>query len=138
MWYSKILDVVGNIAKPVIDLIDKSNLTKQEKQEITLKMQEFQIEALKEANKLNILDSQSTSKYRSFARPTFLYLFYALILLSLPIGLLNYLNNDFYLALVDGMKTYLSIIPEYMITGFLTIIGVLGVGRTIEKINGLK
>ena len=133
MIYDKVISLIESVSKPIINLIDKSKLTDQEKLEGQIKIKALENEALKEAVKLNLLDAQSDSKFRSWARPAFLWLFYGFIGFSLPMGVLNYFGNNLYLAILDGMKTYLSIIPEYMIWAFSAIVGVNHIARTIEK-----
>lgn len=58
------------------------------------------------------------------ARPTFLYVMYALLLGALPVGLIAAIRPEAAAALTAGMRAYLAAIPEPLYALFGT--GYLG------------
>lgn len=70
-----------------------------------------------------VAEAQSADPWTSRARPSFLYVMYALILWCLPMGILTAFRPETAAAITSGMTGYLSAIPEplYMLfgTGYL-------------------
>jgi hypothetical protein len=70
-----------------------------------------------------VAEAQSPDPWTSRARPSFLYVMYALILWAIPMGLLSAFRPDLADAITGGMTGYLGKIPEplYMLfgTGYL-------------------
>lgn len=58
------------------------------------------------------------------ARPTFLYVMYALLLWSIPMGLVAGVRQDVASAIIAGMRAYLDALPEPLYALFGT--GYLG------------
>ena len=58
------------------------------------------------------------------ARPAFLYVIYALLLWSIPMGLIAGIDPDMAAAITSGMHAYLSALPEPLYALFGT--GYLG------------
>ncbi|EQB14158.1 3TM-type holin [Sphingobium lactosutens] len=58
------------------------------------------------------------------ARPAFLYVIYALLLWSIPMGLIAGINPDMAAAITAGMRAYLNALPEPLYALFGT--GYLG------------
>jgi len=81
-----------------------------------MRMIEAQLQAI-------VAEAQSKDPWTSRARPSFLYVMYALILTALPMGLISAFNPDAAIDIARGMNTYLSGLPEplYMLfgTGYL-------------------
>lgn len=88
--------------------------------------------AMQQAGEINLLstqmsaivaEAQSADPWTSRARPSFLYVMYALILWSIPMGLLSAFRPDIASAITTGMTGYLASIPEplYVLfgTGYL-------------------
>ena len=71
------------------------------------------------------------------ARPAFLYVMYALLLWSIPMGIVAAVRPDVAAAMARGMGAYLSAIPEPLYALFGT--GYLGytAARTWGKVRGV-
>ena len=83
-----------------------------------------------------IAEANSADPWTSRARPSFLYVIYALLLWALPMGLIAAFRPDSALAIAAGMNAYLSGLPEPLYALFGT--GYLGytAARQWGKISG--
>lgn len=72
------------------------------------------------------------------ARPTFLYVMYALLLFSIPVGLIAAVQPATATAIAHGMGAYLSAIPDPLYALFAT--GYLGytAARSWGKAKGVE
>lgn len=59
-----------------------------------------------------IAEAQSADPWTSRARPSFLYVIYVMILVSLPMGLLSAYSPDIAARISNGMKMWLAAIPD--------------------------
>lgn len=70
-----------------------------------------------------IAEANSSDPWTSRARPSFLYVMYAMILFSLPMGLVSAFRPETAHAIAEGITVYLNGLPEplYMLfgTGYL-------------------
>lgn len=70
-----------------------------------------------------IAEAGSADPWTSRARPSFLYVMYAMILFSLPMGIVSAFRPETAHAIAEGITTYLNGLPEplYMLfgTGYL-------------------
>jgi hypothetical protein len=82
--------------------------------------------------------SVSRDRWTARARPTFLYVMYALLLWSLPMGVIAAIRPDVAAAMTRGMAAYLAAIPEPLYALFGT--GYLGytVARSWGKARGVE
>ncbi len=80
-----------------------------------------------------IAEANSTDPWTSRARPSFLYVMYALLLWAIPMGLIAAARPEMATAIAAGMNAYLSGIPESLYALFGT--GYLGytAARTWER-----
>jgi hypothetical protein len=69
-------------------------------------------------------DATNTDPWATRARPAFLYVIYALLLWSLPMGLVARWRPDVAAAITTGMRDYLNALPEPLYALFGT--GYLG------------
>ena len=85
-----------------------------------------------------VAEAQSTDPWTSRARPSFLYVMYALILWSIPMGLIAAADPKMALGIANGMTAYLRGIPEELYALFGT--GYLGytAARTWGKVKGVE
>jgi hypothetical protein len=85
-----------------------------------------------------VAEAQSADPWTSRARPSFLYMMYALILWSIPMGLIAAANPGMAKGIADGMTAYLRGIPEELYALFGT--GYLGytAARTWGKVKGVE
>ena len=85
-----------------------------------------------------VAEAQSTDPWTSRARPSFLYMMYALILWAIPMGLIAAADPKMAQGIADGMTGYLRGIPEELYALFGT--GYLGytAARTWGKVKGAE
>jgi len=83
-----------------------------------------------------VAEANSNDPWTSRARPSFLYVMYALILWALPMGLISAFSPAAAKSIADGMGAYLAALPEPLYVLFGT--GYLGytVTRQWGKIAG--
>ncbi|MDP3906846.1 holin family protein [Novosphingobium sp.] len=83
-----------------------------------------------------IAEANSADPWTSRARPSFLYVIYALLLWALPMGLIAAFRPDSAQAIAAGMNAYLAGLPEPLYALFGT--GYLGytAARQWGKISG--
>ena len=81
-------------------------------------------------------EARSDDRWTSRARPSFLYVMYALLLWSIPLGLIAAVRPALAHAIADGMSGYLAALPEPLYALFGT--GYLGytVARQWGKASG--
>ena len=80
----------------------------------------------------------SRAAWTSRARPTFLYVMYALLLWSIPMGLVAAVDPAIAAAIIHGMRDYLNGIPQPLYALFGT--GYLGytAARSWGKAKGVE
>jgi len=61
-----------------------------------------------------LAEAQSEDPWTSRARPSFMYVMYAMILASIPMGILHAVDPAMAVSIADGMKAWLSAIPQEM------------------------
>jgi hypothetical protein len=85
-----------------------------------------------------VVEAQSPDPWTSRARPSFLYVMYALMLWSIPMGLIAAANPATSTAIAAGMTAYLRGLPSELYTLFGT--GYLGytAARTWGKVKGVE
>jgi hypothetical protein len=118
-------------------LIDKFFPDPAEKAKATLQLakmeQDGELTKLSTRMSAIIAEAQSSDKWTSRARPSFMYVIYIMILFGIPIGILSAFHPDVAIQITDGMNAYLRAIPKPMWTTFQ--VGYLGYStvRTIDK-----
>jgi len=127
---SAALPVVGDIIKKILP--DKEAQAKA-MLELQKMQQEGELKELETRMSAIIAEAQSKDPWTSRARPSFLYVIYAMILASLPMGALTAFNPDVAHAIASGMKEWLAAIPDSLWTLFGA--GYLGYSgaRTFDK-----
>tara|TARA_R100000935_G_scaffold56710_1_gene88982 strand:- start:334 stop:750 length:417 start_codon:yes stop_codon:yes gene_type:complete len=112
---TQLLPVVGDVLDRVIPDPKAREAAKlqliQQAQEGKFKEVEQQLSAI-------VAEAQSKDPWTSRARPTFLYVVYLLILMSIPMALVHAFNPDLSLRLIEGFNGWLNAIPESIITLF--------------------
>lgn len=85
-----------------------------------------------------VAEAQSADPWTSRARPSFLYVMYAMILWAIPMGLIAAVQPGMAKSIAEGMNAYLAGIPEPMWALFGT--GYLGytAARSWGKAKGLE
>jgi Holin of 3TMs, for gene-transfer release len=134
------MPILDALISPIAALIDKiipdpraRNAAKLE----LLKLQGSQeMDAIKTQMTAIVAEAQSNDPWTSRARPSFLYVMYAMILWAIPMGLIAAVRPEMARGIADGMNAYLAGIPEPMWALFGT--GYLGytVARSWGKSKG--
>jgi Holin of 3TMs, for gene-transfer release len=104
-----------------------------------LKMQGSQeMDAIKTQMTAIVAEAESNDPWTSRARPSFLYVMYAMILWAIPMGLIAAVRPDMAKGIAEGMNAYLAGIPEPMWALFGT--GYLGytAARSWGKAKGVE
>ena len=132
--------ILDAIVGPVASLLDKLIPDPKARDEAKLKLLELQGSQEMEATKTQIsaimAEAQSADPWTSRARPSFLYVMYALLLWAIPMGLIAAAQPQMAKDIASGMNAYLNGIPEPLYALFGT--GYLGytVARQWGKANG--
>ena len=123
-------------------ILDKLFPDKTERQQYEIKLLELQNQGAFKAEELRYsainIEAQSADKITSRARPSFLYVMYAIILAAIPMGVLHAFEPVLTQSITDGFKLWLDAIPAdlWMLFGA----GYLGYGafRSYDKKIGSK
>lgn len=136
------MSLLSALIGPVSKIIDKIIPDKQARDQAKLEL--LKLEGSQEINELRIqmsailAEAQSPDPWTSRARPSFLYVMYALLLWSIPMGLIAAARPEAARDIATGMNAYLAGIPEPLYALFGT--GYLGytVARQWGKIRGVE
>jgi hypothetical protein len=134
--------LLDGIIAPLAGLIDK--LIPDPKARDAAKLELLKLEGSQEFERIRaqlsaiVAEAQSTDPWTSRARPSFLYVMYALLLWAIPMGLIAAVQPKMADAIARGMTAYLAGIPEPLYALFAT--GYLGytVARSWGKAKGLE
>jgi Holin of 3TMs, for gene-transfer release len=130
------------LVSPIAALIDKIIPDPRARDAAKLELLKLQgsqdMEAIRTQMTAIIAEAQSADPWTSRARPSFLYVMYAMILWAIPMGLIAAARPEMAKGIADGMNAYLAGIPEPMWALFGT--GYLGytAARTWGKVKGLE
>lgn len=80
-----------------------------------------------------LAEAQSNDPWTSRARPSFMYVMYIMILACIPMGILAAFHPEVAIKIAEGMKNWLTAIPEELWTVFgVGYLGYTG-ARSFEK-----
>jgi hypothetical protein len=130
--------LIGPIAKLIDKIIPDPEARNRAKLEL-LKLEGSQdMEAMKTQMAAILAEAQSPDPWTSRARPSFLYVMYAMILWALPMGLIAAIRPEMATDIAQGMNAYLAGIPESLWAVFGT--GYLGytAARQWGKVKGVE
>ncbi|HEY9580451.1 MAG TPA: holin family protein [Rhizorhapis sp.] len=130
--------LIGPVAKIIDKIIPDPDARDKAKLEL-LKLEGSQeMEAMKTQLSAILAEAQSVDPWTSRARPSFLYVMYALLLWSVPMGLIAAARPEMAEAIAHGMNAYLNGIPESLYALFGT--GYLGytAARSLAKAKGIE
>ena len=96
-----------------------------------------QLEEVKVTMSAILAEAQSPDPWTSRARPSFLYVVYALLLWGLPMGVVSAFRPEIALAVAAGFKAWLAAIPDSLYLLFGTVMTGYGIQRTVEKVKGV-
>lgn len=128
--FDSILKIASSVLGKVIP--DKAKLA-----EANAELMRMQLQGELERDKVQIsvmlAEAKSKDKWTSRARPSFLYVFYALLLWAIPLSLVYAVSASTGQALMDGMKLYFQAFPpELWATASVVILGYQA-ARTYDK-----
>ena len=127
---------------PIAGLIDKIIPDPRARDAAKLELLKLQggqeMEALKTQMAAILAEAQSPDPWTSRARPSFLYVMYAIILWAIPMGLIASVQPSLAKGIADGMNGYLAGIPDSLWGLFGT--GYLGytAARQWGKVKGVE
>jgi hypothetical protein len=130
--------LIGPVAKLIDKIIPDPDARDRAKLEL-LKLEGSQeMEAIKTRMAAIVAEASSTDPWTSRARPSFLYVMYALLLWAIPMGLIAAVRPDTARGIAEGMNAYLAGIPEPLYALFGT--GYLGytAARAWGKAKGVE
>ncbi|MDN4631013.1 holin family protein [Sphingomonas sp. PsM26] len=136
------MGLLNGLIGPIAGIIDKIVPDPKARDEAKLKLLALQgsqeLEQVKTQMAAIIAEAQATDPWTSRARPSFLYVMYALLLWAIPMGLIAAVRPQMAADIAAGMNAYLSGIPEPLYALFGT--GYLGytAARSWGKARGLE
>ena len=134
------MSILDGIIGPIAGLIDK--IIPDPKARDAAKLELLRLQGSQELDQVKtqmsaiLSEAQSTDPWTSRARPSFLYVMYALLLWAIPMGLIAAVQPVMARDIAAGMNAYLAGIPEPLYALFGT--GYLGytVARSWGKAKG--
>ena len=122
------MSLIAGIIGPVASLIDKiipdPEARDRAKLELLKAESSREMQAIEARMSAIVAEAKSLDPWTSRARPSFLYVMYALLLWSIPMGLIAAVNPGLADGIGRGMTAYLAGIPEELYALFGT--GYLG------------
>ncbi|MBA4163543.1 MAG: hypothetical protein C0510_02760 [Erythrobacter sp.] len=136
------MSLIESLIGPIASIIDKIIPDKEARAKAKLEL--LQLEGTQEMNlietrlKAIVAEANSADPWTSRARPSFLYVMYAMILWALPMGVLAAFNLTAAREIAAGMNAYLNGLPEPLYALFGT--GYLGytAARQWGKAKGVE
>ncbi len=136
------MSLIDGLIGPIAGLIDKIIPDPRARDAAKLELLKLEgsqeMEAMKTQLSAIVTEAQSADPWTSRARPSFLYVMYAMILWAIPMGLIAAVRPETAKGIAEGMNAYLAGIPESMWALFGT--GYLGytAARSWGKAKGLE
>lgn len=110
------MSLIQGILSPIAQLLDKIIPDPRARDAAKLELLKLQgsqeMDVLRVQLSAIVAEAGSTDPWTSRARPSFLYVMYAIILWAIPMGLIASVRPDMAKAIATGMNAYLSGIPE--------------------------
>lgn len=136
------MSVLDVLVGPITSIIDK--VIPDKKARAKAKLALIELEGTQELRRIEarlsaiVAEAGSSDPWTSRARPSFLYVMYAMILWALPIGVLSLFRPDAAGAIAGAMTAYLRGLPDELYALFGT--GYLGytAARQWGKIKGVE
>ena len=137
------MPLIESIIGPIASLIDKIIPDPKARDAAKIELIKLQggqdMETLRTQLSAVLAEAQSADPWTSRARPSFLYVIYAMILWAIPMGLIAAVRPEAAANIASGMNAYLNGLPEPLYalfgTGYLgyTAARSWGKSRGIEK-----
>jgi hypothetical protein len=110
------MSLIEGIVSPITQLLDKIIPDPRARDAAKLELLKLQgsqeMDVLRVQLSAIVAEAGSTDPWTSRARPSFLYVMYAMILWAIPMGLIASVRPDMAKAIASGMNAYLAGIPE--------------------------
>ena len=136
------MPLVHSVIGPIASIIDKVILDKAARERAKLELIKLEgsqeLESIQARLSAIVAEAQSGDPWTSRARPSFLYVMYALLLWALPMGLIAAFRPQAAHDIAAGMNAYLAGLPEPLYALFGT--GYLGytAARQWGKVKGVE
>lgn len=136
------MSMIAGIIGPIATLIDKIIPDPKARDAAKLELVKLQggqeMETLRTQLSAILAEAQSADPWTSRARPSFLYVIYAMILWAIPMGLIAAVRPEAAAQIATGMNAYLNGLPEPLYALFGT--GYLGytAARQWGKFKGVE
>ncbi len=133
--------ILDTLIGPITSIIDKIIPDKEARARAKLELLKLEgtqeLELIEARLKAIVAEAESQDPWTSRARPSFLYVMYAMILCALPMGVLAAFNQVMARAIAAGINAYLNGLPEPLYALFGT--GYLGytAARQWGKVKGV-
>jgi len=130
--------IVGPVSKLLDKIIPDPQARDRAKLELIKLQGDQDLAAIGAQMQAIVAEAQSADPWTSRARPSFLYVMYAMILWAIPMGLIAAADPKMALGIGNGMTAYLRGLPEELYALFGT--GYLGytAARTWGKAKGIE
>ncbi len=130
--------IVGPVSKLLDKIIPDPEARDRAKLELIKLQGDQEMAAIGAQMQAIVVEAQSADPWTSRARPSFLYVMYALIMWAIPMGLIAAADPKLALGIGNGMTSYLRGLPEELYMLFGT--GYLGytAARTWGKTRGTE
>ncbi len=134
--------LVESLIGPIASLIDKIIPDKEARARAKLELirleSTHELKAIEARLSAIVAEANSDDPWTSRARPSFLYVMYALILFAVPMGIIAAFDPTTARAIGEGMTAYLGGLPEALYALFGT--GYLGytAARQWGKVKGVE
>ena len=130
--------IVGPVSRLLDKIIPDPEARDRAKLELIKLQGDQEMQAIGAQMQAIVAEAQSPDPWTSRARPSFLYVMYALILWAIPMGLIAAADPKLALGIGNGMTSYLRGLPEELYMLFRT--GYLGytAARTWGKAKGVE
>jgi hypothetical protein len=136
------MPLIESIVGPVASIIDKIIPDKAARERAKLELIKLEgsqeLEAIQARLSAIVAEANSADPWTSRARPSFLYVMYAIILWALPMGVIAAFRPEAARDIAAGMNAYLNGLPEPLYALFGT--GYLGytAARQWGKVKGVE
>ena len=136
------MSILSGIVAPIATLLDKIIPDPQARDAAKLELLKLEgtreLDALRTQLSAIVAEAQSADPWTSRARPSFLYVIYALLLWAIPMGLISAVDPRMAVGIANGMTAYLRGIPDELYALFGT--GYLGytAARAWGKAKGVE
>lgn len=136
------MPLFDSLLGPLVSIIDKVIPDKAAREKAKLELLQLQgsqeMQLIQARLSAIVAEAQSPDPWTSRARPSFLYVMYALILFAVPMGAIAAFSPDKAQAIGSGMTRYLASLPDALYALFGT--GYLGytAARQWGKVKGVE